>query len=172
MYFSYWETHRWICFPHCCLVLQQCGKRFPVIVVTLCHINLDSCIDEIMTKLQSFTKTCMQWKLVLIFKIGSFKFLKEFGCCRLSRTTDLPIMRRRRYLYAILPWLEILLYMDVNISHGVLVQNLPTAETVAPKSVFKKSQQFSMQITQPRFKRKKRFSPRRGGEPSSYRTVS
>ena len=85
--------------------------------------------------------------------------MKEFGCCHLSRTTDLPIMRRRRYLYAILPWLEILLYMDVNISHGVLVQNLPTAETVAPKSVFKKSQQFSMQITQPRFKPKKGFRP-------------
>ena len=36
MYFSYWETHPWICFPNSCLVLQQLenctqqfGKRFP-----------------------------------------------------------------------------------------------------------------------------------------------
>ena len=36
MYFSYWETHPWICVPNSCLVLQQLenctqqfGKRFP-----------------------------------------------------------------------------------------------------------------------------------------------
>jgi hypothetical protein len=51
-----------------------------------------------------------------------------------------------------------------------LVQNLPTAETVAPNSFLEKPQQFSMQITQPRLKRKKGFSPRRGGEPATYRT--